>query len=179
MLNAKTMINLFWYELGSTNLVFQGSSSTSPPPATTLWVLLQLVILSLMLMVLGRLLIVLVAEVCSGKLTVLGMWVSLQNSSLPLSLLRNFMALKEGLTMAQDFNMDCLIIEMDALELKSMLLTNVENFQNSALANLIRDITTILNRNACYSIMHSKRSANSLAHLLSQEGANLSASKAT
>lgn len=53
------------------------------------------------------------------------------------------------------------------------MLTNVENFQNSDLANLIRDISTILNENACNSIMHPKRSANSLAHPISQEGAHL------
>ena len=88
------------------------------------------------------------------------------------------MALEDSLTMAQDFNMECLIIETDALEMNVML-TNVKNYQNSALVNLIRDINTILNSNACYSVMHSKRSANSLAHLLAQQGEKLLASKTT
>ena len=38
MLKTNAMINLFWYDLRSTNLVFQDSSSYVPPPVTTLWV---------------------------------------------------------------------------------------------------------------------------------------------
>ncbi|XP_057248307.1 uncharacterized protein LOC130590260 [Beta vulgaris subsp. vulgaris] len=155
ILRTNAMINLFWYDLRSTNLVFQESTSTVPPLAISLW-----------------------APPPTGyiKLNIDGAWKAIDSAggggvfrkpdsswyvgfsakyfaSSPLA--AELMALKDGLTMAQDFNMECLIIETDALEMKAML-TNVENFQNSALVNLIRDISAILNSNPCYSLMHSK-----------------------
>ena len=86
------------------------------------------------------------------------------------------MALKEGFNLAKDHNLDCLIIETDALEVKSML-TNIEDHLHSALANLIKDIASFLSSNACFSIKHAKRSSNTVAHSLAQAGANLNDSK--
>lgn len=178
MLNAKTMIHLFWNDLRCTNHVFQASSSNVPPPASTLWVPPPNGYLKLNVDGAWK------AIDCAGGGGVfrkadstwyMGLSAKYYADS-PLA--AELMALKDGLLMAQDFNMECLIIETDALEMKAML-TNVEDYHNCALANLVRDISSFLHSNACYSIMHAKRSANSLAHVLSQEGVKLPASKAT
>lgn len=88
------------------------------------------------------------------------------------------MALKEGLALAKDYKIECLIIETDALEVKSMLI-NIEDHLHSALANLIKDIGFFLSDNACFSIKHAKRSTNVVAHLLAKSGAQSSLGKQT
>lgn len=86
------------------------------------------------------------------------------------------MALKEGLALAKIYKIECLIIETDALEVKSMLI-NIEDHLHSVLANLIKDIGFFLSDNACFSIKHAGRSANVVAHLLAKSGAQSSLGK--
>lgn len=58
------------------------------------------------------------------------------------------MDLKEGLSIAEGFKIDCLQIETEALQVMSMH-TDIGGFLDNPLANLLRDIGVILGNTVC------------------------------